>query len=105
MSYHLFYFFRILQLITDEAVHKLAEHCHGLHYLCLSGCTLLTDASLIILAQQCHMLSTLEVAGCSQFTDAGFQALARVSCIQVTKKTVLVKNFTIFHDISELSSS
>jgi hypothetical protein len=74
-----------LQNIEDEAVQQLAENCPRLHYLCLSGCSHLTDASLIVLAQQCHMLSTIEVAGCSQFTDAGFQALARVSLINLER--------------------
>lgn len=67
------------QLLTDEAVSQLGNHCPGLRQLCLSGCALLTDASLTVLAQRCPLLTTLEAAQCSLFSDNGFQALARVS--------------------------
>lgn len=45
--------FLCLQSITDEALHRVGQHCNQLLFICISNCARLTDASLVSLGQGC----------------------------------------------------
>ena len=82
--------FVILQNITDDGVHKIAQGCPDLHVLCLSDCANIKDDSLISLSNHCRNLKTLEVALCSNLTDVGFVSLAKVSFNYLTLDSVVL---------------
>ena len=52
-------------LITDLAVHALAEKCTGLKCLDLSICTNVTDDAIVALARSCGGLEELGLRFCS----------------------------------------
>lgn len=55
--------------LQDDAVEKIASHCHDLQELDLSKCFLLTDRSLYAIARGCPNLVKLNISGCSAFSD------------------------------------
>lgn len=56
--------------LRDEAVEKIATHCHDLQELDLSKSFRLTDRSLHAIAHGCPNLVKLNISGCSAFSDA-----------------------------------
>ncbi|KAL8459411.1 hypothetical protein ACS0TY_036775 [Phlomoides rotata] len=56
--------------LNDEAVEKIATHCHDLQELDLSKSFRLTDRSLHAIAHGCPNLVKLNISGCSAFSDA-----------------------------------
>ena len=65
-------------LISDVGVVALAQNCAALKTLDL-GDTTITDAALSALANDCHKLQNLYVSGCSKISDTGVIALAQKS--------------------------
>ncbi|KAL0365926.1 UNVERIFIED_CONTAM: F-box protein SKP2A [Sesamum radiatum] len=55
--------------LQDDAVEKIATHCHDLQELDLSKSFRLTDHSLYALAHGCPNLVRLNISGCSAFSD------------------------------------
>lgn len=56
--------------LQDDAVEKIAAHCHDLQELDLSKSSRLTDRSLYALARGCPNLVKLNISACSAFSDA-----------------------------------
>lgn len=56
--------------LKDDAVEKIAAHCHDLQELDLSKSFLLTDRSLYALARGCQDLVKLNISGCSSLSDS-----------------------------------
>lgn len=64
------------QLLNDQAVEALANHCHDLLSLDLANSALITDASLSALAHGCPMLERLNLSGCIRTSELGLTILA-----------------------------
>lgn len=56
--------------LQDDAVEKIAAHCHDLRELDLSKSSRLTDRSLYALAHGCTELVKLNISGCPAFSDS-----------------------------------
>ncbi|XP_051124521.1 F-box protein SKP2A isoform X2 [Andrographis paniculata] len=56
--------------LQDDAVERIAAHCHDLQELDLSKSFALTDRSLYALARGCPDLVKLNISGCSAFSDS-----------------------------------
>ncbi|KAK4433734.1 F-box protein SKP2A [Sesamum alatum] len=61
--------------LQDDAVEKIATHCHDLQELDLSKSFRLTDRSLYALAHGCPNLIKLNISGCSAFSDTALAFL------------------------------
>ena len=94
---------------TDESLRSLAQHCHDLRKIDLSGCwgeydshykydnwggdwdmltpQPFTDSGLEALANGCPLLEDLDIYYCAQITDRGIEALA-VQCPAIRKISI-----------------
>ncbi|KAK4387350.1 F-box protein SKP2A [Sesamum angolense] len=61
--------------LQDDAVEKIATHCHDLQELDLSKSFRLTDRSLYAVAHGCPNLVRLNISGCSAFNDTALAFL------------------------------
>ncbi|KAG0205717.1 hypothetical protein BGX28_002735 [Mortierella sp. GBA30] len=67
------------RLITDLAVHVIAQLCNQLEELSLQGCGLVTDDALVDLALHCTRLQKINIGLCHRVSDKTLMALLESS--------------------------
>jgi hypothetical protein len=68
--------------VADVGIQAIADNCHQLCSLNLTGCSNLTDVGIRAIAEGCKLVS-LNLYGCSEVTDVGLRAIAQ-GCKQLT---------------------
>lgn len=58
--------------VTDKSIESLAISCPLKRFI-MRGCMEITDQALLALANHCHTLTELDVSGCEDVTDRGIQ--------------------------------
>jgi hypothetical protein len=68
----------------------LAEHCHFIRTLALSGCTGtgVTDVGIMALAEHCRSIRTLALNGCTGVTDVGVKTLPENCRVYRLKRSI-----------------
>ena len=55
----------------------IAEGCHDLTSISLSGCYDISDIGISAIAEGCHQLTSTDLSGCGSISDIGISAIAQ----------------------------
>ncbi|KAG2177964.1 hypothetical protein INT43_003211 [Umbelopsis isabellina] len=90
------------QLVTDQTLADIAEHCPSLQFLSLSGCRSITDNGLryLMRGKLRHSLRSIYLSECNRITDYGLALVSKLcvrlhtislnGCIRITNAGIIV---------------
>jgi hypothetical protein len=92
---------------------KMAEFCHDIQILNVSGCYLINDTGIISIAEHCHKITSLNISLCSHISDIGVIRLAEccrnIEILNVARCHITDASITriadLCHNIKELDIS